>query len=129
MGEGQLLWGTWWIGEKSSQLTDICSAIPKLCQTAHKEMEKTPNEFTIDAEMPLLRNAPSKLVKVTVTTKEQKFLTKISKVKLEIPRAYWTEWKNHRLRFWQYNKNQAGDDSKQYEKDEKDDDKDDKDKK
>merc|ERR1712050_778466 len=105
--EGQLLWGQWWIGEKNSTLTNICSAIPKLCQTAHKEMEKTPQEFTLDAEMPLLKNAPSKLVKITVTTKEQKFLTKVSKVKLEIPRASWTEWKEHRLRFWQFNKNQA----------------------
>ena len=27
---------------------------------------------------------------------------------LEIPRASWTEWKNHRMRFWQYSKNQGG---------------------
>merc|ERR1711920_1078270 len=96
------------MGEKCTPLSNICSAIPKLCQTAHKEMEKTPGEFTLDCEMPLLKNAPSKLVKVTVTTKEQKFLTKVAKVKLEIPRASWTEWKNHRMRFWQYNKNQGG---------------------
>merc|ERR1712151_965784 len=106
--EGQLMWGQFWIGEKMTALTTICNAVPKLCQTAHKEMEKTPNVFTLDAEMPLLRNAPSKLVKITVTTKEQKFLTKVSKVKVEIPRAHWTEWKNHRLRFWQYGKNQGG---------------------
>merc|ERR1712176_894308 len=104
--EGQLMWGQFWIGEKMTTLTTICNAVPKLCQTAHKEMEKTPNVFTLDAEMPLLRNAPSKLVKVTVTTKEQKFLTKVAKVKLEIPRESWTEWKNHKLRFWQFAKNQ-----------------------
>merc|ERR1712113_190157 len=74
---------------------------------AHKEMEKTTNEFTLDVEMPLLRNASSKLCKATITTKEQKFLTKVTKVKLEIPRASWAEWKNHRLRFWQMNKNQS----------------------
>merc|ERR1712194_189103 len=106
--EGQLLWGQWWIGEKNSQLTNIGSAVPKLCMSAHKDMEKTPKEFTLEVEMPLLRNAPSKLCKATVTTVEQKFLTKVAKVKLEIPRASWTEWKNHRMRFWQYGKNQAG---------------------
>jgi len=105
--EGQLLWGQWWIGEKNSTLTNICSAIPKLCQAAHKDMEKTPQQFTLDCEMPLLKNAPSKLVKVTVTTKEQKFLTKVAKVTLEIPRASWTEWKNHKLKFWQFSKNQS----------------------
>merc|ERR1712217_986563 len=105
--DGQLLWGQWWIGEKNSSLTNIGNSVPKLCNAAHNEMEKTPNEFTLDIEMPLLRNAPSKLCKATITTKEQKFLTKVTKVKLEIPRASWTEWKNHRLRFWQFNKNQA----------------------
>merc|ERR1712039_724396 len=105
--DGQLLWGQWWIGEKNSPLTNIGNAVPKSCVTALKDMEKTANEFTLDIEMPLLRNAPSKLCKATITTKEQKFLTKVTKVKLEIPRAHWTEWKNHRLRFWQFNKNQA----------------------
>merc|ERR1719203_2212232 len=102
--DGQLLWGQWWIGEKNSPLTNIGNAVPKLCVTAHKEMEKTPNEFTIDIEMPLLRNAPSKLCKATISTKEQKFLTKVTKVKLEIPRASWSELKNHRFAFlaiWQ----------------------------
>merc|ERR1711870_194311 len=88
-------------------MANIGNAVPKLCVTAHKEMEKTANEFTLDIEMPLLRNAPSKHCKAIITTKEQKFLTKVTKVKLEIPRASWTEWKNHRMRFWQFNKNQA----------------------
>merc|ERR1711920_644320 len=125
--DGQLLWGQWWTGEKNSPLTNIGNAVPKLCVTAHKEMEKTPNEFTIDIEMPFLRHAPSRLCKATVSTREQKFLTKVTKVKLEIPRASWTEWKNHRLRFWQFNKNQTaapsagaggGDDKEDEEKEE-----------
>jgi len=104
-----LVWGQWWLGEKATPLTTICSAIPKLCQTAHKEMEKaTSTEFTLDAEAPLLKGAPGKLYKVTVATREQKFITKVVKVTLEIPRPYWVEWKNHRLRFWQFNKNSSG---------------------
>lgn len=107
--EGQLVCGNFWIGEKSGPLTNICEIIPKLCTTLTKEMEKAGNgECTVDAQMPLLRNAPSKLVKVTITTKEQKFITKVAKVSVKIPKDYWTEFKNHRIRFWQYGKNQSG---------------------
>jgi hypothetical protein len=107
--DGLLIWGQWWLGEKASPLTTICSAIPKLCQAAHKEMEKSSSsEFTLDAEAPLLKGAPGKLYKVTITTREQKFITKVVKVTLEIPRSHWVEWKNHRLRFWQFNKNSSG---------------------
>merc|ERR1711974_268275 len=78
-------------------------------QTAHKEMEKASSpEFTLDAEAPLLKGAPGKLYKATITTREQKYITKVVKVTLEIPRPYWVEWKNHRLRFWQFNKNSSG---------------------
>eukprot|EP00928_Gymnodinium_smaydae_P049088 TRINITY_DN3290_c0_g1_i1.p1 TRINITY_DN3290_c0_g1~~TRINITY_DN3290_c0_g1_i1.p1 ORF type:complete len:241 (-),score=69.05 TRINITY_DN3290_c0_g1_i1:231-896(-) len=107
--DNQLLFGQWWLGEKFSELGKICACIPKLCQDAHKEMEKnSSSEFTLQAEMPLIRNSPSRLMKVTVTTKEQKFLTKVTKVSLQIPREAWTEFKNHRLKFWQYSKNQSG---------------------
>jgi len=106
--DGLLLWGQWWLGETATPLTTICSAIPKLCQSAHKEMEKASSpEFTLEAEAPLLKGAPGKLYKVTITTREQKFITKVVKVTLEIPRPYWVEWKNHRLRFWQFNKNSS----------------------
>mmetsp|Transcript_46397 Transcript_46397/g.122559 ORF Transcript_46397/g.122559 Transcript_46397/m.122559 type:complete len:222 (-) Transcript_46397:57-722(-) len=104
-----LLTGSWWIGEKPSTLTTIGSAIPKPCQTAHRDMEKaSSSEFAMDIEMPLLKGAPSRLVKATVTTKEQKFITKVVKVKLEIPRASWTEWKLHRYRFFRFSKDQSG---------------------
>merc|ERR1711907_241512 len=84
-------------------------SIPKLCQTIHRDMEKASTcEFTIDIEMPLLKGSPSRLVKAQITTKEQKFITKVVKVRLEVPRASWLEWKNHRLRFWQFGKNQGG---------------------
>jgi len=107
--ENLLLFGSWWIGEKPSTLTTIGSAIPKMCQVAHKDMDKSStSEFTLDVEMPLLKGAPSRLVKATITTKEQKFVTKILKVKLEVPRASWLEWKSHRMRFWQWGKSQSG---------------------
>lgn len=107
--DNQLLFGQWWIGEKPSATTLIGSAIPKSCQTCHKEMEKSSSaEFTLDVEMPLLKNAASRLVKVKVTTQEQKFTTKVAKVRMEVPRDAWTEWKNHRWRFVQFGKNQSG---------------------
>merc|ERR1711907_626360 len=84
-------------------------SIPKLCQTIHRDMEKASTcEFTIDIEMPLLKGSPSRLVKAQITTKEQKFITKVVKVRLEVPRASWLEWKNHRWRFKEFGKNQAG---------------------
>merc|ERR1711972_1290974 len=104
-----LLMGNWWIGEKPSTLTMIGSTLPKPCQMAHRDMEKaSSSEFSVDVEMPLLKGAPSRLVKATITTKEQKFITKVVKVKLEIPRASWTEWKLHRYRFSQHGKSQSG---------------------
>jgi len=107
--ENLLLCGAWWVGEKPSTLTTIGSSIPKSCQVAHKDMEKSSTtEFSMDVEMPLLKGAPSRLVKATVTTKEQKFITKVVKVRLEVPRASWMEWKQHRYRFKEFNKNQAG---------------------
>merc|ERR1712107_266780 len=92
-----------------STLTMIGSAIPKACQIAHRDMEKASgSEFSMDVEMPLLKGAPSRLVKATITTKEQKFITKVVKVKLEIPRASWSEWKLHRYRFFKFSKAGAG---------------------
>lgn len=104
-----LLHGTWWIGEKSGSLSNIGSTIPKMCTAAHKDMEKSSSaEFKVDVEMPLLKGAPSRLVNAVVTTKEQKFVTKVTKVTLDIPRQSWKEWKEHRCRFWQFGKNQGG---------------------
>merc|ERR1712217_1005776 len=101
--------GNWWIGEKPSTLTMIGSAIPKACQLAHRDMEKaSSSEFSMDVEMPLLKGAPSRLVKATISTKEQRFLTKVTKAKLEVPRASWNEWKQHRNKFRNFAKNQSG---------------------
>lgn len=107
--ENLLLFGQWWIGEKPSTLTTIGAAVPKSCQVAHKDMDKSATSvFSMDVEMPLLKGAPSRLVKAQITTKEQKFVTKVMKVRLEVPRASWVEWKNHRFRFSQFAKNQSG---------------------
>jgi hypothetical protein len=107
--ENLLMFGQWWIGEKPSTLTTIGSAIPKSTQVANKDMEKSgTTEFSMDVEMPLLKGAPSRLVKATISTKEQKFVTKVIKAKLEVPRASWKEWKEHRNKFRNFAKNQAG---------------------
>jgi len=127
--DDHLLFGKWWIGEKCSDLTQICSVVPKLCKAAHTQMDGGSKDiFTMEAEMPLLKNSPSRLITITCTTKEQKFVNKVTKVSVAIPRAYWTEWKNHRMRFWQRDKNAAGagggggggggDDEKEEKKDE-----------
>jgi len=107
--ESLLMFGKWWIGEKPSTLTTIGASIPKSCQAAHKDMEKSSTtEFSMEVEMPLLKGAPSRLVSATIVTKEQKFITKVVKVSLKVPRASWMEWKQHRYRFKEFNKNQAG---------------------
>merc|ERR1712166_1607410 len=98
--ENLLMYGQWWIGEKPSTLTTIGSAIPKSTQVALTDMEKSGTaQFSMDVEMPLLKGAPSRLVKATISTKEQKFVTKVVKAKLEVPRASWKEWKQHRNKF------------------------------
>jgi hypothetical protein len=107
--ENLLMYGSWWIGEKPSTLTTIGSTIPKATQVAQKDMEESgTTDFTMDVEMPLLKGAPSRLVKATISTKEQKFVTKVIKAKLEVPRASWTEWKQHRNKFRNFAKGGAG---------------------
>jgi len=107
--ESLLMCGSWWIGEKPSTLTTIGSTIPKSTQVAQKDMEKSGGaEFSMDVEMKLLKGAPSRLVKATITTKEQKFVTKVIKAKLEVPRASWKEWKQQRNKFRNFGKNQGG---------------------
>jgi len=107
--EDLMMFGQWWIGEKPSPLTTIGSVIPKSTQLALADMEKSgTTEFSMDVEMPLLKGAPSRLVKATISTKEQKFITKVIKAKLEVPRASWKEWKQHRNTFRNFGKNQGG---------------------
>merc|ERR1712083_77340 len=107
--ENLYIFGQWWIGEKFSQTSHICTTIPKACNQIHKEMEKSgTTEFVLQAEMPFLRNASSRLLQATVASKEQRFVTKVAKVRLEVPRSAWMEWKEYRARFWQYGKNQGG---------------------
>eukprot|EP00747_Dinoflagellata_sp_TGD_P111570 gnl/TRDRNA2_/TRDRNA2_171250_c0_seq8.p1 gnl/TRDRNA2_/TRDRNA2_171250_c0~~gnl/TRDRNA2_/TRDRNA2_171250_c0_seq8.p1 ORF type:complete len:234 (+),score=82.89 gnl/TRDRNA2_/TRDRNA2_171250_c0_seq8:84-785(+) len=104
-----LMFGQWWVGENKSTLTTIGSAIPKFTKVALTDMEKSgTSEFSLDVEMPLLKGAPSRLVKATISTKEQKFVTKVVKTKIEIPRASWKEWKQHRNKFRNFGKNQGG---------------------
>merc|ERR1712196_264993 len=74
------LFAQFWLGEKFSQTTQICSAVPKLTNQIHKELEKAGSqEFTLEGEMPLLKNYTSRLLTINVLSKEHKFVTKVTK--------------------------------------------------
>merc|ERR1712039_658374 len=84
-------------------------------QDCHKKMEKTPNEFAAEAQCDFLTNSTSRLLTVTCSAVEKKFKTKLTKVKLSMPREAWMEYKRYRVRLWK-----AGNNWKGTEKDEED---------
>ena len=49
--------------------------------------------FTSKVELPFLADAPNRLAPLVVVTKEEKFVTKVVSVKLELSAADWEEWK------------------------------------
>jgi hypothetical protein len=115
--EGNFIFGRWWLGDaKWSRTNQLCSLIPKDVQVLHRG---DISEFVVDAEIPFIKDAPSRLAKVAFSTKEQKFVTKVTKVVVTIPKDAWDEWKQYRMKLWRSSKTWAGED-----KDEKEDDKD-----
>ncbi|CAJ1335933.1 unnamed protein product [Effrenium voratum] len=123
--ENNFFWGQWWLGDsKRSKTNAICDLIPKDCRLIQKSLEGDTVDFECQAEMPFLKNSSTRLVTVKFTTKEQKFVTKVVKAQLKLPKAVWLEWKQHRLRLWRASKVWAGEDK---DDDEKKDDKDKKD--
>lgn len=116
--ENFYLWGQFWgDGPKWSEQSHFCTMVPIRTQDCHKAMEKNGNtSFSAQCHCAFLKNSPDKLFTITFETKELKFKTKLTKLKLEVPREAWVEWKNYRLRMWKSGKNWKGE--------EKDDDKD-----
>merc|ERR1719223_67017 len=92
---------------KFSETSQICALVPTRMQDCHKQMDKTPNEFTGQAVCEVLRNSTSRLLDVQFTTVEKKFKTKLTKVTLTIPRDAWMEFKQQRVRLWKVGKNWA----------------------
>lgn len=125
------LFGQLWMDSaKHSEDKMLCTLTPMLTQGAHKAMEKsgTPS-FEMKAVCPYLRNSTTRPIKVTVTTVEKKFTTKLSGIKLEVARKDWDEFKDYRVRFWKAGKNWAGAEEKKDDKDKKDGEEDGEDKK
>merc|ERR1712187_266467 len=124
---GDLLYGTW--DPKKKADSAIGSLIPKNMSTITTEMEKgtngaTANSFTCKFEMPLLKNAPKRLQTMTFEIVEEKFVQKVCGMKVEIPKAEWLEWKQHRIRFYRVanaagGSGGEGEDDKQDDKDQK----------
>lgn len=123
--EGNFFWGQWWLGDaKRTKTNAICDHIPKECKLIHKTLDGDKTDFEIQAQVPFLKDSSSKLVTVKLSTKEQKFITKVVKAQLTMPKAAWVEWKQYRLKLWRASKVWAGEDK---DDDEKKDDKDKKD--
>eukprot|EP00401_Gymnodinium_catenatum_P056637 CAMPEP_0117502692 /NCGR_PEP_ID=MMETSP0784-20121206/23942_1 /TAXON_ID=39447 /ORGANISM="" /LENGTH=200 /DNA_ID=CAMNT_0005297979 /DNA_START=85 /DNA_END=687 /DNA_ORIENTATION=- len=123
--EGNFLFGRCWIGEGSwSRTGQLCTLIPKDTQSIANKLEGA--EFMVDAEMPFLQNSTTRLLKVKVGVKEQRFVTKVVSCTLSIPKADWLEWKQYRLKLWRSSKSWAGvdknEEKEKKEKEEKDDD-------
>jgi len=116
--------GSIWYGEsKKSSINCIGKLIPKQMEIVSKEMEKSGSTtFECKLELPFLKNAPKRLATVVFDTVEERFLTKISSFRVELTEADWTEWKQHKVKFWRINKAQGGateEDDKDEKKDEK----------
>ena len=75
----------------------------------------------LQVQLPFLKNSASRLAKLEITTKEEKFITKVAVCKLELSAADWLEWKAYRLNFWKLSKAWgAGWGDKKEEEDDKD---------
>lgn len=122
--EGMYLMGQWWLGSGGwARTNQICSLIPKLTQAIHAAMEKSGGPtFEVSAEMPFLKNSPSRLITVSFVSKEQRFTTKVVRASVQIPEADWSEYKQYRSRLWQSWKVWSGKDEneKKDKKEEKD---------
>ncbi|CAE8716450.1 unnamed protein product [Polarella glacialis] len=123
--EGNYFWGQWWLGDaKRTKTNAICDLVPKDCKAIQKTLDGDVTEFEVEAQMPFIKGSSSKLVKIKLTTKEQKFVTKVTSAKLTVPKALWTEWKEYRLRLWRSGKVWGGEDKDdEKENDEKKDEK------
>eukprot|EP00414_Alexandrium_minutum_P006874 CAMPEP_0113839202 /NCGR_PEP_ID=MMETSP0328-20130328/10952_1 /TAXON_ID=39455 /ORGANISM="Alexandrium minutum" /LENGTH=198 /DNA_ID=CAMNT_0000807797 /DNA_START=96 /DNA_END=692 /DNA_ORIENTATION=- /assembly_acc=CAM_ASM_000350 len=116
--EGFNLFGRWWLGEKWSTNTQICELVVKDCQAIHKALDGDKKEFTVDAQVPFLRESDTRLIKVNITIKEQRFVTKVARASVQIPKASWLEWKQYRLKLWRMSKVWGGEDKDDEKKDE-----------
>merc|ERR1711948_229912 len=99
----------------------FCSLVPINMASCHKQMEKTANQFTAQAQSEVLRNSSSRLMQVQCVTEEKKFKTKLAKVTLTLPREAWMEYKQYRVRVWKSSKlglAKGGDDDGDKKKDE-----------
>lgn len=120
--------GDLWFGEPKKSPTNLIGKIvPKKSEQLLQEMEKANGEqFQVKVEMPFLANAAGRLATLTVTAKEEKFVTKVAKVELELSEEDWLEWKQYRLRFWRVGKAWGGGPEKADDDEKKDEKKDDK---
>ena len=68
--------------------------------------------FTADAEVPFLSRCSDsgRLARVNIETKEVKYVTKVVRVSVVIPKDFWNEWKQYRLKLWRRSKQWAGED-------------------
>jgi len=98
--------GSMWYGDaKCSPLNLIGKIVPKSCEQLVTTMDKTKStEFVVKVELPFLANAPERLAPLNVVTREEKFITKVASVTLELGEAEWKEWKEYRVRFWKQTK-------------------------
>mmetsp|Transcript_41151 Transcript_41151/g.94658 ORF Transcript_41151/g.94658 Transcript_41151/m.94658 type:complete len:213 (-) Transcript_41151:85-723(-) len=117
------LMGKWWMGEKHSATSEIAQLVLKECPAIHKQLDGDKKDFTVECMIPFLPEADKKenLVTATFTTKEQRFVTKVTKCSIVIPKAKWDAWRLFRLKLWRVSKAFGGNDEEDKDKDKKED--------
>mmetsp|Transcript_3039 Transcript_3039/g.5078 ORF Transcript_3039/g.5078 Transcript_3039/m.5078 type:complete len:196 (+) Transcript_3039:76-663(+) len=116
--EGLHIFGQWWLGPGGwARTNQICSMLPITTQAIAKQIEQSGDgSFVAEAEVPFLKNAPSRLAKVSFVTKEARFQTKVLRAAIEMPVDSWTEMKEYRSRLWQSWKAWGGKDENEKKK-------------
>uniref|UniRef100_A0A7S1APT1 Uncharacterized protein n=1 Tax=Noctiluca scintillans TaxID=2966 RepID=A0A7S1APT1_NOCSC len=112
--EDNYLFGRWWIGDATwSKTNQLCQVVPLRHKDIVKALEKDGSgTFTAGAEVPFLPRCSDseRLVRVNIETQEVKYVTKVVRVSVVIPKDLWNEWKQYRLKLWRRSKQWAGED-------------------
>jgi len=108
--------GKWWFsGNDWSRTNQLCILLPKQMKLISDELEGA-TQFSVQAHIPFLRQASSRLVEARFAVQTQRRISKVVGVEIRIPMEAWLEFKQYRLKLFQVVEIWKKDDKKKNDK-------------